>query len=119
MDYSTCGNCYCSGPSKTCTCSCHEFENESPTDKILVSGEDHCIACQGKCTNDDPGDYNHMLVEHEALTGAWIDRGASPSDIWSFLAAVLIHMAHINDVTEEEFEEVMRVAWRKYEADDS
>lgn len=84
-------------------------------DDSITVVEDYCIACKGTCTNEDPADYDHLTVDWEALAGAWMDRGATASDVWSFLASVLLAVARSNDVTWDELEEVLWMAWKKGE----
>jgi hypothetical protein len=86
----------------------------SDDDKITVA-ENYCIACEGECINDDPADYDHLMVDWDSISGAWMDRGASASDVWSFLASVLLSIAKNNDVTWEELQEVLQAAWQKGE----
>ena len=84
-------------------------------DESIVVAEDYCVACQGKCTNTDPSDYMHMMADWESLSGGWLDRGATASDIWSFIASVLLTVAKNNGVTWDEVHEVLRLAWKKGE----
>jgi hypothetical protein len=86
-------------------------------DDTITVAENYCLACKGTCTNTDPSDYDHLMVEWDALSGAWLDRGASPHDIWSFLGAILLSVARQNNVPWEEIQEVLHAAWLHGEDD--
>lgn len=86
-------------------------------DKITVA-EDYCLACEAKCTSPDQTDFAHMMVDWDGLTGAWIDRGADPSDIWSFMASVLLAVARSNDISWDDVQGILHLAWKKGEEDD-
>jgi hypothetical protein len=81
-------------------------------DRITVA-ESYCLACQGECTNDDPENFDHMMVDWDALTGGWLDRGASPAAVWAFLASVLLGIARENDLEWAEVSESLELAWKK------
>jgi hypothetical protein len=85
------------------------------SDDTITVAENYCLACEGECTNEDPADYDHLLVEWEALSGAWIDRGVTPSDIWAFMGAMLLEVARQNDVDWDEIYEALHTAWKRGE----
>jgi hypothetical protein len=87
-------------------------------DDTITVVEDYCIACEGKCTNDDPEDYDHLMAEWDSLTGCWMDKGVSPSSIWAFTASVLLAIARENGLEWEEVQESLASAWKKGTAED-
>lgn len=88
------------------------------SDDAITVAENYCIACEGVCINQDPADYDHMMVDWNALAGAWMDRGATPHDVWSFIGAVLLSQAKANDLQWEDVEEALRTAWDRGDEDD-
>ena len=88
-------------------------------DDTITVAENYCIACKGECVNEDPADYDHLMADWESISGAWIDRGASAHDVWSFLAAVLLGVARQNNLEWDEVKELLEQAWeRGAEGDD-
>lgn len=85
------------------------------SDDTITVVENYCMACQGECTNKDPDDFDHLLMEWDQLTGAWMDRGSSPASLWAFMASVLLSIARENDLGWEEVQTALKAAWEKGE----